>query len=177
MLLRGSRLITYGAVLVAAGVILVLISAYTPFGRRTLFLVSGIPVLIAARISGARGSLMVYGATGLILLLLIQPVKGIGYLLLAGAVPLLMTVPGINLLAVGAAAFILSLAYLGLGIKLLGLPVWGLLDQIGPWVSWIDPKLLALGVILLLSLLYPLALRMLGREIERHWSFKQIFKP
>ncbi|HWJ03068.1 MAG TPA: hypothetical protein VNU93_05270 [Verrucomicrobiae bacterium] len=176
MLLKGARFVAYGAVMVAVGVILVLISTYTPVGRRVLFLVSGIPVLLFGRLAGFRGSLVVYLTTGLVLLFLVHPQKGIGYLLVAGGVPLLTTWRTLPLAVLGLGTCILSAAYLGIGIEVLQLPVLSLLAEIGPSLP-VNPWLLACGLVVGLSFIYPWALLTLAREIEDHWVFKQTFQP
>ena len=175
MLLKGARLITYGAALAAIGIILVMISTYTPFGKRVLFLVSGLPVLLVGRLAGFKAGLTVYATTSLILLLLVHPLKGLGYLLLAGGVPLLMSLERIPGPALGAASFALSMAYLSVGFTMLGLPVDRVLAEIGPLLP-LDATLLGVSAVLILSLLYPVGLGVLQRGIEKHWAFKQIFR-
>jgi len=177
MLLKGARLITYGAVLVAFGVLAVLVSVYTPFGKRVLFLFSGLPVLVASRLAGLKAGISVYSATGLLLLLTVRPLSGAGYLLLSGAVPLIVSVPGVAMVSAGAITFLLSLAYLGLGVKFFGLPFNLVLERLAVAAPWLDPRVSVSLAILLLCMLYPLVLRSLSRELAEHWLFKQIFKP
>lgn len=177
MLLKGTKLITYGAVLVSFGVIMVLISTYTPFGKRVLFLTSGLPVLFAVRLAGLRAGAAVYAATALLLLFSVQPLKGVGYLLVAGGVPILISIPALNILAEVLLTFLFSMAYLGIGSAFLGLSIESLLKGIGYWIPWLDARVSAALAVLALSFLYPFLLHILSRELESHWLFREIFKP
>ncbi len=177
MLLKGSRKITYGGVLVALGVAMALISVYTPFGKRVLFLASGLPVLTAAGVMGRRTGLAVYSATALLLLLWVNPFKAAGYLLLAGGVPLVLITPIRKVWLSGVATLLLGLTYIWISTAFFGLQTAALLARLKTWVPWMNPLGLGLGALSALSFLYPWSLRWVDREIRRHWAFKQIFKP
>ena len=177
MLLKGSRLITYAGVLVALGVGMVLISVYTPFGRRVLFLASGVPLLTAAAVMGRRAALAVYGATVLLLFLWVNPFKATGYLLLAGGAPLALILTAGNVWLSGIFTLLLSLTYLWVSTALFGIQLAVLLASLETWAPWVNPVMLGLGALTILSFLYPWSLRWFDSELRGHWAFKEIFKP
>ncbi len=179
MLLKGPRFITFGAVLVALGVIMVLISTYTPFGRRVLLLTSGVPVMIARNVAGKKGSASVYIVTAISLFFLVQPIKGLAYLLLAGGVPLFISVLEVPLLAQALMTAVLGIGYLAVAVKLLGLPLVQGYNTLAALLPWSDFQLsIAMGIALVTAcFVYPWGLRLLQRAIEKHWAFEQIFKP
>ncbi len=177
MLLKDSRLITYGGVLVAIGVGMALISVYTPFGKRVLFLASGVPLLTASAVMGRRAALAVYGATALLLFLWVNPFKAAGYLLLAGGAPLVLILTAGNVWVTGVLTLLLGLTYLWISTALFGIQLAALLASLERWVPWVNPVILALGALAVLSFLYPWSLHWFDSEIRRHWAFKHIFKP
>jgi hypothetical protein len=179
MLLKGPRFLTYSAVLIALGVIMVLISTYTPIGRRVLFLLSGVPVMIASSTAGKRGSVSVYAITGIILLLLVQPIRGIAYLLVAGGVPLIIGLQAVPLLVQTFIAAFLGLCYLATAVKVIGLPLVEGYAKVTTMIPWwgFNSTIMIVIFLTVASLCYVEGLKFLLRQIERHWVYKQVFKP
>ncbi|HZW84084.1 MAG TPA: hypothetical protein VFF14_11785 [Candidatus Deferrimicrobium sp.] len=179
MLLKGTRFLTYSAVLIALGIIMVLISTYTPIGRRVLLLLSGVPVMIAGSKAGKRGSVSVYAITGMILLLVVHPIRGIAYLLVAGGVPLVINLLAVPLLVQISITALLGFCYLTTAVKVMGLPIAEAFTKVTEMIPWLGFNSTVTGVIFLsvASLLYVEGLKFLLRQIERHWVYKHIFKP
>lgn len=176
MLLGVARRITIGAVLAALSVIMVLVATYTPIGKRLLFLLSGMPVLVAARIIGKQGSFMVYIVTGLLLEILIQPLRGIGYFLVTGGVALWLAVVSRRPIFAGLVTFALSLAYLSIITQVMGFPLAQAARAVSGVNPWLGSWQFGLAVLFGLSFFYPLCLGLLQQAIERHWLFREIFK-